>query len=48
MCFNYKISLLTFIIGIISSLCLIIYGNKKYYKENIVTGIFFYLLQEFN
>ena len=41
MCFNYKVSLLTFFTGIIFSLLLIKYGNKKYEKENLTTGIFF-------
>ena len=40
MCFNYKVSLLTFAIGTISSLALIKYGNKKYSLENTVSGIF--------
>lgn len=41
MCFNYKVSLLTFGIGIIFSILLIKYGNKKYVGENITTGIYF-------
>ena len=41
MCFNYKISLFTFSIGIIFSILLIKYGNKKYKLENKITGIFF-------
>lgn len=40
MCFNYKASLLTFLIGMIGSILLIKYGNPIYYKENIVSGIF--------
>jgi hypothetical protein len=41
MCFNYKVSLFTFIIGITFSILLINYGNIKYNIENKVTGIFF-------
>jgi hypothetical protein len=41
MCFNAKTSITTFLIGLIGSLGLIYYGNKKYIKENVVTGIFF-------
>jgi len=41
MCFNYKVSLLTFIIGTLFSIILMKYGNKKYAIENKVTGIFF-------
>ena len=41
MCFNYKVSLLTCLFGIIFSILLIKYGNKKYKLENKVTGIFF-------
>jgi hypothetical protein len=40
MCFNAKTSLLTFTIGTIGSLVLIKYGNPKFSKENIVSGIF--------
>jgi hypothetical protein len=40
MCFNYKVSLLTFSIGTIFSILLINYGNKKYNIENNVFGIF--------
>ena len=40
MCFNYKISLFTFILGVCSSLILIKYGNSKYKIENTVFGIF--------
>lgn len=40
MCFNYKVSLFTFSIGIIFSLLLIYYGNVKYSLENKVSGIF--------
>ena len=41
MCFNYKVSIFTFLIGIIFSILLIKYGNKKYSTENKITGIFF-------
>lgn len=41
MCFNYKSSLLTFILGSIFSIILINYGNPKYKLENTVFGIFF-------
>ena len=41
MCFNYKVSLLTFLIGTIFSILLIIKGNPKYFLENRVSGIFF-------
>jgi hypothetical protein len=40
MCFNSKVSLLTFTAGIIFSLILIQYGNPKYKMENTITGIF--------
>lgn len=40
MCFNYKVSLLTFLIGTISSFILIKNGNPKYKSENIIFGIF--------
>jgi hypothetical protein len=40
MCFNYKVSLFTFLLGTAFSFLLIKYGNKKYTSENIVTGIF--------
>lgn len=40
MCFNYKVSLLTFFIGTVFSFLLFKYGNKKYRLENKVTGIF--------
>jgi hypothetical protein len=40
MCFNAPTSFLTFIIGIVSSLILINYGNKKFYLENHIFGIF--------
>jgi hypothetical protein len=41
MCFNYKASFLTFIIGIISSISLIKFGNNKYKIDNLIFGIFF-------
>jgi hypothetical protein len=41
MCFSSDSSLFTFITGIISSLLLIYYGNKKYNKENLSFGLFF-------
>lgn len=40
MCFNDKASLLTFVIGVIGSICLMKYGNPKFKKDNIVSGIF--------
>ena len=40
MCFNWKVSLLTFFIGTASSILLIRYGNPKYKKENLVSGVF--------
>lgn len=44
MCYNYKVSLLTFMIGIISSKNLIENGNPKYINENIVSGTFLYFI----
>lgn len=41
MCWNAETSLLTFTIGIITSLLIIYNGNPKYEKENIIFGIFF-------
>ncbi len=41
MCFSKKSSLLTFLIGVIGSLLLIFYGNKKYSKENLIVGLYF-------
>jgi hypothetical protein len=41
MCFNYKVSFLTFVIGTVSSILLIKYGNKAYKIDNIVFGTFF-------
>ena len=40
MCFNAKTSLFTFLIGLIGSILLIIYGNIKYKMSNIIFGIF--------
>jgi hypothetical protein len=40
MCFNYKVSLFTFMIGTLFSIILIKYGNVKYIIENKVSGIF--------
>ena len=40
MCFNYKVSLFTFFIGVLFSIFLIKYGNSKYSLENKVSGIF--------
>ena len=41
MCFSSDSSLFTFITGIISSILLFYYGNKKYNKENLSFGLFF-------
>lgn len=40
MCFNYKVSLFTFLIGVTFSIILFKYGNAKYSIENKVSGIF--------
>jgi len=40
MCFSAKASILTFAIGVIGSILLMKYGNTKFKKENIVSGIF--------
>jgi hypothetical protein len=40
MCFNYRTSLFTFLIGTIFSILLIYYGNPKYILENKISGIF--------
>lgn len=40
MCFSKKSSLLNFLTGIIGSILLIFYGNKKYVKENLVAGLY--------
>ncbi len=44
MCFNYKVSLFTFTLGVTFSILLIYYGNEKYALENTVTGIFLILI----
>ena len=44
MCFNYKVSILTFFIGIIGSILLIKNGNPKFMKENIICGIFLFFI----
>ena len=41
MCFNAPVSLGTFLLGFLFSIILILYGNPKYKKENIVFGIMF-------
>jgi hypothetical protein len=41
MCINANTSLSTFVFSIIGSLVLIFLGNKKYKKENLLTGITF-------
>lgn len=40
MCFNDKVSLFTFSIGVVFSILLIYYGNAKYSLENTISGIF--------
>ena len=40
MCFNYKVSLVTFLLGTIFSVILIKNGNKQYLLENKISGIF--------
>ena len=40
MCFNYKVSLLTFKVGTIFSILLMIYGNPVYRLENKASGLF--------
>jgi len=40
MCYNYKVSLITFLLGVFFSIGLIRNGNKKYLLENKVSGIF--------
>jgi len=44
MCFNYKVSLLTFLIGLVGSFVLLRYGNPLYKIENITFGIAFILI----
>ena len=41
MCFNEPVSLGTFLLGLLFSIILMLYGNPKYKKENIVFGIMF-------
>jgi hypothetical protein len=41
MCYNKKSSIIAFLTGIISSLILIFFGDKRYKKENIGIGILF-------
>lgn len=41
MCFNPKVSIITFIIGVISSLFLMNSNTNEYAVENKITGIFF-------
>ena len=41
MCYSEKSSIHNFFIFIISSLCLLYFGNEKYKKENIIVGFFF-------
>lgn len=41
MCFNWQVSLLTFVIGCVLSIILAKYGNPKYKFENHIGGIFF-------
>ena len=38
MCFNYKVSLLTFVIGTVGSIALIKYGALQYKLENTIFG----------
>ena len=40
MCFNYKVSLLTFLIGVVFSVLLFLYGNPKFTMENKTCAIF--------
>ena len=44
MCFNYKISLLTFLLGSFFSYLLINYGNVKYYLNNKASGTFLFFI----
>jgi hypothetical protein len=44
MCFNYKVSIITFFIGLLTSYNLIKNGNPKYKNENFITGTFFYFI----
>lgn len=40
MCFNSTISLTTFVLGVLSSILLSVYGNPKFKKENVTVSIF--------
>lgn len=40
MCFTAKVSLITFLVGVVGSIILMKYGNPKFHKENITSGIF--------
>lgn len=40
MCFSEKLSFVTLVAGIVTSILLIYYGNEQYKKENLITGIF--------
>ena len=44
MCFSAEVSIITFLIGLVGSICLITVGNKKYKKENTAFGIFLLLI----
>lgn len=41
MCINANISVITFVISVVSSLLLINYGLERYKKENMIAGLFF-------
>jgi hypothetical protein len=41
MCYSKKLSLISFLFGIISSIILILFGNKETYLTNILISIFF-------
>lgn len=40
MCFNAKVSMLTFVMGTVFSVLLILKGNKKFKVENLIFGLF--------
>jgi hypothetical protein len=40
MCFTANVSLITFLVGVVGSIFLMKYGNPKFHKENITSGIF--------
>ncbi len=44
MCFNYKASLLSFVIGTVFSILLYKHGNKKFIAENETTGVFLFFI----